>query len=76
MENKEQKHAKDALYGWYRYDTYFGISVQGSGEMKSRINYYRATLVVRYSASGLYLYDVINIKKEASKPHESEKTVR
>ena len=71
VENKEQKHAKDALYGWYRYDTYFGIPVQGSGEMISRTNFYRATLVVRYSASGLYLYDVINIKKEASKPLES-----
>ena len=71
VENKEKKHEKDASKGWYRYDTYFGIPVQGSGEKETRINVFKATLVVRKSMKGLFLYDVVNIKKEASKPHES-----
>ena len=68
LENKNDKHNKDAVKGWYRYDTYFAMPVQGSNEEYKRVNIYRATLVVRNSLKGLYLYDVINIKKEASKP--------
>ena len=71
VENKDEKHKKNAEKGWYRYDTYFAMPVQGSDENEKRINVYRATLVVRISLKGLFLYDVINIKKEASKPHES-----
>ena len=69
--NKDEKHKKDAEKGWYRYDTYFGLPVQGSEEKESRVNIFRATLVVRISLKGLFLYDVVNIKKEASKPLES-----
>ena len=72
VENKDNKHSKDASEGWYRYDTYFGMNVQGSGEREQRLNLYRATLVVRKISKGLFLYDVINIKKEASTPHESK----
>lgn len=71
IDNKEKKHEKDAAKGWYRYDTYFGIPVQGSEEDEVRVNIFKATLVVRQSLKGLFLYDVVNIKKEASKPHES-----
>lgn len=71
IENKDEKHKKDAEKGWYRYDTYFGIPVQGSQEKEVRVNVFRATLVVRISLNGLFLYDVINIKKEASKPLKS-----
>ena len=71
VENKDKKHKKDAEKGWYRYDTYFGVPVQGSGERAARVNIFRATLVVRISLKGLFLYDVINIKKEASKPLKS-----
>lgn len=71
VENKDEKHKKDAENGWYRYDTYLGIPVQGSQECERRVNIYRATLVVRISMKGLFLYDVINIKKEASKPLKS-----
>lgn len=71
VENKEEKHNKDAEKGWYRYDTYFGMPVQGSNEDEKRINIYKATLVVRISMRGCYLYDVVNIKKEASKPLKS-----
>lgn len=72
MENKDSKHAKDAENGWYRYDCYFALRVQGSDEMEVRMNFYKATLVVRNAISGLFLYDIINIKKEASTPLESD----
>ena len=69
IENKDIKHNKDAAKGWYRYDSYFAMPVKGSNEEEERVNIYKATLVVRNSMSGLYLYDIINIKKEASMPH-------
>lgn len=72
IENKDVKHTKDAGKGWYRYDTYFGMPVKGSEEKETRVNIYKATLVVRSSIRGLYLYDVVNIKKEASKPLKSQ----
>lgn len=71
VQNKADKHEKDAIGGWYRYDTYFGVPVMGSGEIEKRVNIYKATLVVRNSLDGLFLYDIVNIKKEASKPSES-----
>lgn len=67
---KSSKHSKDASQGQYRYDTSFALTVEGSDEKVERKNIYRATLVVR--KTGMFLYDMINIKKEASKPHESE----
>lgn len=72
VENKEEKHNKDARNGWYRYDCCFGIKVRGSSETEERVNIYKATLIVRSALSGLYLYDIVNIKKEASTPHESK----
>lgn len=71
IENKEEKHAKDAPGGWYRYDSWFGLPVQASQENEERINTYRATLVVRIKNDKLYLYDILDIKKEASTPLES-----
>ena len=68
---EDEKHKKDAEKGWYRSDTYFAMPVQGSEEKEKRVNIFKATLVVRISLKGLFLYDVINIKKEASKPLES-----
>jgi len=71
IENKDRKHVKDAEKGWYRYDCFFAMKVQGSNEQGERMNFYKATLVVRHALSGLFLYDIINIKKEASTPFES-----
>lgn len=71
IENKDEKHRHDASEGWYRYDTYFAMAVRGSGEKEERWNQYKATLVVRKNGRGLFLYDVIDIKKEASTPPES-----
>ena len=71
IENKKEKHQKNAAQGWYRYDTYFSMRVKGNGDNVERLNRYRAVLVVRKTDQGMYLYDVINIKKEASTPLES-----
>lgn len=76
VENKNEKHKNNASEGWYRYDTYFKLPVKGSEEKVERFNQYKATLVVRKTAKGLFLYDVIDIKKEASTPFESRETVR
>lgn len=75
-ENREDKHRRNASEGWYRYDTYFNMTVKGSEEKQERLNEYRATLIVRKTAEGLFLYDVIDIKKEARKPLEFKRTVR
>lgn len=69
VENKDEKHAKEANGGWYRYDVGFSIPVEHEGN-KCR-NYYRATAVVRIRDAVLYLYDIVNIKKEVSTPLES-----
>ena len=44
------------------------MPVKSSEEQEERLNIYKATLVVRSSMKGLFLYDIVNIKKEASKP--------
>lgn len=66
VENKDSKHDKEASGGWYRYDVGFTIPVESNGE--SRKNAYVGTAVVRIKGDKLYLYDIINIKKEASTP--------
>ena len=70
-ENKESKHWRNAMYGWYRYDSRFAIPVYRDDEEVERYNIFHASLIVRYSEDGkLYLYDVIDIKKETSNPIE------
>lgn len=68
IENKDEKHNKNASKGWYRYDTYFELPVKGSDEKSVRWNRYVATIVVRKNEGGMFLYDIINIKKEARTP--------
>lgn len=70
IENKDDKHLHNAAKGWYRYDIYFGMPVRAENEEKMRWNLYTATMVARINDHGLYLYDIINIKKEASTPRE------
>ena len=71
IENKKDKHIRNAVQGWYRYDTYFRVPVQAENEKEIRWNFFVATMVVRINDQGLYLYDIINIKKEARTPRES-----
>ena len=70
-ENKESKHWRNAMYGWYRYDSRFAIPVYRNDEEMERYNIFHASLIVRYSEDGkMYLYDIIDIKKETSNPIE------
>ena len=66
--NKDKKHSEDAIRGWYRYDAFFSMRVSNSQDGKYRMNYFEATVLVRLNDKGLFLYDIVNIKKEASKP--------
>ena len=70
-ENFNDKHRLDAKYGWYRYDTRVGIPLFSDiGEIE-RYNVFLMELLIRHSHDGkLYLYDVVNIKKETSNPLE------
>lgn len=67
----EKKHGRKAKNGWYRYDTRFGIPVYDeSGEIK-RYNIFKARMLVRCDEKkNLYLYDIVQIKKETSTPLE------
>ena len=66
IENKNPKHSKEASGGWYRYDVGFSLPVSHNG--KTWKNIYSGTAIVRIKENGLFLYDIINIKKEASTP--------
>ena len=75
-ENKESKHWRNAMYGWYRYDSRFAIPVYRDDEEVERYNIFHASLIVRYSEDGkLYLYDVIDIKKKKRATRLSRKAV-
>ena len=65
-ENKERKHWRNARYGWYRYNSRFALPVYKDDEIE-RYNIFHASLIVRYSEDNrMYLYDIIDIKKETS----------
>lgn len=67
-ENKKEKHSRNAKNGWYRYDTRFALPVYGESGEVERYNVFSARLLIRHAASGkMYLYDVLEIKKETSK---------
>ena len=68
VENKDKKHSDNAIRGWYRYDVCFAVQVYDPVEKTNRKNYYKATAVARINDKGIYLHDIINIKKEARKP--------
>ena len=66
-ENTKTKHGKDAKFGWYRYTSRFALPVyKESGEVEG-YNVFKVIMVVRHAKDGkLYLYDLVNIKKETS----------
>lgn len=70
-ENLAGKHAHDAKYGWYRYDSRFALPVYGSDGEVERYNVFRVEMLIRHAEDGkMYLYDLVNIKKETSTPLE------
>ena len=67
-DNKKNKHSRHAKNGWYRYDTRFALPVYDENGDLNRYNVFCARLLIRHAASGkMYLYDVLEIKKETSK---------
>lgn len=68
-ENKNPKHNIDAKYGWYRYDTRVAIPVFSEIGDIERYNVFYMEMLIRHAEDGnLYMYDLINIKKETSNP--------
>ena len=64
-ENQDQRHIRNARYGWYRYDSYFELPVYDENGDVARYNLFKATILIRHSANGKkYLYDILDIKKE------------
>ena len=59
---------KNAIRGWYRYDVQFSMRVFDTSKKAYRQNMYIATAIVRINDKGLFLHDIINIKKEARTP--------
>ncbi len=70
-ENHKSKHKNKAKYGWYRYDTRFAIpKYNDDGELVG-YNIFKGRMVIRHAQNNkLYLYDILRIKKETSKPLE------
>ena len=61
----QEKHGSKAKYGWYRYNTRFGIPVYDEQGNIKRYNIFSSRMLVRHDADGkLYLYDFIRIKKK------------
>lgn len=70
QENNKEKHNKDAKNGWYRYDIRFALPVYEENILV-RFNVFGARLLVNYAENGKkYLYDILAIKKETSKPQQ------
>lgn len=68
-ENYKEKHSEDAQNGWYYYLTRFAVPLYDNERMTGEYNVYSASLVINRAANGkMYLYDIVNIKKEASNP--------
>ena len=71
-ENFKEKHKRDAKYGWYRYDSRFALPIfDEEGEIKY-YNVFKVIMVVRHAEDGkMYLYDIMNIKKETGTHFQS-----
>lgn len=69
IKNYKKKHNRDARNGWYYYRLRFALPVMGENEEIKTFNIYQAVLLVRSAKDDkLYLYDIVDIKKETSKP--------
>lgn len=70
-ENLKEKHDYNAKFGWYRYDSKFALPVYNENQELDRFNIFKVVLLIRHAHDGnLYLYDLVNIKKETGKPLE------
>ena len=59
-------------YIWYSYDSRFALPVYTDNGEVERYNVYHASMLIRHANDGkMYLYDILDIKKETSNPFES-----
>ncbi len=73
-ENYKEKHNSDAANGWYYYTTRFALPIYDNEKKTGDYNVYSGCLVVNSTSSGkMYLYDLVDIKKEASNPLKTNK---
>lgn len=71
-ENNAEKHKWDARNGWYRYNSRFALPIYNEHGEIERYNVFHASMIIRHANDGkMYLYDIIDIKKETSTPLES-----
>lgn len=67
--NSGTKHYRSAANGWYRYDSRFALPVYDEKGEVERYNVFHASMLIRCAKDGkLYLYDVLDIKKETENP--------
>ncbi len=63
--NNEEKHNKNAKYGWYRCTVHFTIPITNEDRIIIGKNKYQGRMIIRCDSDGKkYLYDIIDIKKE------------
>ena len=68
-DNHKTKHSSDAGSGWYYYTTRFALPIYNNEVKTDEYNVYTGCLVVNCTLNGkMYLYDLVDIKKEASNP--------
>ena len=71
--NRKEKHSKDAQYGWYRYDSRFALPVFGENGDVERYNVFHVLMLMRHAKDDkIYLYDIMEIKKETSNLFQSD----
>ncbi len=64
-ENSDDKHSKDAKFGWYRCTVRFTLpTCDDKGNVIGK-NAFQGRMIIRFDEDGKkYLYDIIDIKKE------------
>ena len=68
-ENRKDKHSKDAGSGWYYYTTRFALPIYENDTRTDIYNIYSACLLINCTKFGtMYLYDLVDIKKEGNTP--------
>lgn len=68
-DNHKEKHNSDAGNGWYYYTTRFALPIYNNELRTNQYNIHTGCLVVNYTLGGkMYLYDLVDIRKEASNP--------
>lgn len=64
-DNLKEKHNIDAKCGWYRYTSRFALPIFDNRKEIIKYSIYRIEMLVRHASDGrLYLYDMVNVKKE------------